>query len=118
MAGMVSVVSPPNGLTFSQYIHDALVDTLDGGGMYAIASRSEIGGKLVSVELDTTGGAHWKFAMEITNVRGDVFPVEMDHAFQGSFSGDAMCHSALHEMLPAVRKLVHAIITHPQFSVR
>lgn len=111
-------IMPPDGITFSSFIKNALVDELKISDMYSDTSSIGINGVMKNIELHTASinKGSWIIELEISIASGKPFLVPIDREFSSGFSGYTACENAKAAFVPTVQDLIYLVLTHPEFQ--
>jgi len=103
--------------SFESYIQSALIDELKLSSVYDPDSKIVISGRLESIDFSSgiTDG-NWSIALTISNNQSQSFTTKSTSPFSGSFVADKACQEVAQAFSPAVQKLIHDVVSNPQFA--
>lgn len=109
-------ISPENGNTFAQYIHDAFQDELIIADP-ATNSDLTLTAKVLDIDVDCAmGTASWEVSMEVTVGNEPPFVVKTIRTFDGNFLGGVVLTRAYQAFTPTVQDVITNILIHPSFK--
>lgn len=112
-------ISPPDGMTFAQYIQDALADELkiadrfaDGEGDVTLSGTVEQ--LAFSSSRGLTGGS-WDIGLRVDSSNGRSMVVAEHYEFKSGFVATTACKQTAEAFVPAVQNLIGTLINSRNF---
>jgi hypothetical protein len=108
----LSGISPPQGATYAQYIHDALYSEIDAAGIDTPLPRTiTLSGTLKSIDVDCgMNEGTWTIEMAITIDNGAPITIRSTQTFDGAFLGEVVIDNARDAFVPATQTLIGDIL--------
>ena len=117
MCRLAAPIGAPDGMTFAEYVEEALAVELEMGNMLDSKSSVVISGKLENLYGSTAlGNAYWEHTLKLISSNGKSLEKTSRYDYESSFLADSACSEMQRSYLPAVQKLVNDIITDPAFK--
>jgi len=108
-------VITPEGITFAEYIGEALKNELAVAGKYDPNSDLKISGHLRNIDLDSMNG-EWVLDVIFQNQDNAEFTFKETYKFPAQFEAVNACEMAAKSLYPSVRKLLQELIHHNEFK--
>ena len=113
-------ISPPDGITFAEYIREALADELKVAGLYNKQSpKVTLSGKIDTLDFSTnkgvTGG-EWNISITLTSSNGKSMVSSEHYEFKAGFVGETACKQTAEAFMYAVQNLMAKVITSDEFK--
>lgn len=110
-------ISPPDELTFADYVRTAFVAELKMANLYSQSAAVVISGKLISVSVDASAlsfTGRWNFMLELSS-NGRTLSAADQHTFRSQTLNMTACEGASHRLGDAVQNLISKIVQSPDF---
>lgn len=109
-------ISPPNDMTYKDYIHDAFVRELQLSGILD-ESAPPLKGTVESVGFESMGSnGTWNISVSFETDSGKKATVASSYGFASAFAADKACQRVAQNLSAAVEKLIKDTITNPEFQ--
>ncbi len=108
-------IVPPQGMSFVEYIQEALIAELRVARIYASDSDIILTGRLDAIDFSSTAGT-WQLRLAASVGGSDEYITEVNYSFATGFSAARACQQVATEYRGAVRALIHEIISAPAFQ--
>jgi len=105
----------PNGMSFEDYISNALITELKLARLYSETAEKTLKGHLEIIDLATFGSGQWTLKATFTTSTGSQFSIDSNYTFDADFAGLKACQEAAQNFVPAVNQFNRKVITHPNF---
>lgn len=110
-------VETPNKESFEKYIEGAFKSELSIAGLYNESSPIVLSGNLKNANFSSNiGTGNWVFTLETVSSNSKSIVVDSKYEFSSNFVADKACQQVAQALSPAVQKLIHDVISHPEFS--
>jgi hypothetical protein len=110
-------IETPNKVSYEQYIKEAFVIELKLAGIYSEDAKLVLNGHLEEVDFDSNIGAgKWKFTLKMTSNKNESVVISSIYEFSTNWVADKACQQVAQAFTPAVQKLIHDIVTNPEFG--
>ncbi|WP_258807862.1 hypothetical protein [Pseudidiomarina sp. CB1] len=118
MCRLANNVELSDGLSFQEYIEQALIEELKMASAYSEKEGVLIKGHLNDTDVSSgMTDAHWTLDLTVSNAQGESFQVKHKREFDASFVGGIACGSDMPKAFaPTVKELIYKIFNHPQFD--
>lgn len=110
-------IETPNKEPFEQYIKEAFVVELKLAGIYSEDAQLVLNGHLEKVDFNSNIGAgKWMFTIKMTSNKNESVVISSSYEFSTNWVADKACQQVAQAFTPAVQKLIHDIVTNPDFG--
>lgn len=108
-------ITASTGVTYAEYVRGALHDELYLARVLDPDSDVEITGRLDAIDFVSTSPARWEIAVTISAPGRPSISVDVEHAFNTSWSAEAGCRDAANALESAVERVISELTRHPDF---
>ena len=111
-------VSPPDGLTFHEYVQKAFISELEASHKYDHGSPNTIHANLDEIKASSfMGRARWLLVLTVSNDAHESFTISYSHDYDASFVGAVACYEQMpKEFEKAVRELIKLVVNDSRFD--
>ena len=118
MCRVMNPLSPPDDLTFGEFIGDAIKHELIAADVFDENSELEISGTLVEVDLKSgIGDAYWYIEMEFQINNYSTFRISNKYQFKAGFAAFTVCENARNSLVPAVQEFIKKLLDSQEFQM-
>lgn len=113
-------IAPPDGITFAEYVREALADELKVAGLYNNESpKVTLTGKIDTLNFSTnkgiTGG-EWNISITLTSSNGKSMVSSEHYEFKAGFVGETACKQTAEAFMYVVQNLIGKVIKSDEFK--
>ena len=111
-------ISPPDGVSFANYVRSAIVSELKIAGAYSETSPVSITGDVDALELDASGFSltgHWTISLKVNRGNKSI-TVSEKYSFRSQTLDSSACEGSARQFSNAVQNLVHKLVSNPEFA--
>ena len=113
-------IAPPDGVTFGQYIQEALADELKIAELYnAESPRITLSGQIDSLHFSSSKGLTngvWDIALTLNSSNGETMSINEHHEFKSGWIADTACKQTAEAFMATVQNMITKIVTSSQFN--
>lgn len=113
-------IAPPDGVTFGQYVQEALADELKIAGLYdAESPRITLSGHIDTLNFSSSKGLTngvWDIALTLNSSNGESMSVSEHHEFKSGWIADTACKQTAEAFMATVQNLIANIVSSDQFK--
>jgi hypothetical protein len=109
-------IAAPNGKSYSDFIHDALVKELKSAKLYSPDSPVKLRGNLDSISFSSMTGASWDMQMTFNDGHGPAYTITSTYPFASSIIGITACERGADALMPAVQGLFAKLYRNAHFQ--
>jgi hypothetical protein len=110
-------VTPPDGLTYEQFIKQAITSELKIASIYSEAASSKIEGHLDYINFNSNiGSGKWQIDMTFKSSGIDPFTINTIYPFSTNFVAEVACNQVASALPSAVQDLIAKLVAHPSFK--
>lgn len=109
-------IEAPNGETYEQYVHNALISELTLANLLDENAMINLQGKLEAINFNSNiGGGKWMISLSFTNGH-EMMRIDSEYPFESYFVADKACQKVAQSFEPAVQKAISEVVGNPQFK--
>jgi hypothetical protein len=113
-------LSPPDGLSHTEYLRKAFEDEFKFAGLHAAANaRVVLSGVVNKLEFSSarglTGGS-WDIDVTLSSSNGKRMSAKERYEFESGFVADTACKQTAEAYMPTVQNLIKKIVHSPEFK--
>lgn len=111
-------ISPPDNISFAEYIRSALVTELKIANAYSTTSPTTITGNIEALEVDASAlslTGQWRIVLK-ASVNGKVLSVTEQYIFRSQSLNMTACEGASRRLGAAVQNLLGKLVAAPEFA--
>ena len=113
-------IAPPDGLTFGQYVQEALADELKIADLYdAESPRIILSGQINSLSFSSSKGLTngvWDIALTLNSSNGKTMSVSEHHEFKSGWIADTACKQTAEAFMATVQNLIASVVSSSKFK--
>ena len=113
-------LSPPDGMSHTEYLRKALEDELKVAGAHAATTpKVVLTGALNKLEFSSSvgvTGGFWGLDLTVSSSNGRKVSLTERYEFQSGFIADTACKQTAEAYFPAVQNLIRKLVTSPEFK--
>ena len=114
-------IAPPDGVTFAEYVREALADELKVAGLYDDdqSPRITLSGSIDSLDFSSSRsvtGGKWNILLTLNSSNGKSMSVQEHYEFESGFGYVTACKQTAEAFMGAVQNLIGKIVSSEDFK--